>query len=208
MSPRFVDKEEKKRDILKAAMRVFAQNGVVKTKMVDIAVAAGIGKGTIYEYFRSKEDIFAEAYHLVFQGTEAKIEAVIDSDLEPEEKLRQLMAVTLDGLLGDGGEFAGIMMAFWSEGIRNKNERILKIIDLEKVYSEFRGLISSILAEGIKRGQFRKVDTFLTASVLIGTMDGILLQWIMYPDIFTPARAVSVLMDTYLNGLKKVPIVR
>ena len=78
MSPKYVDKEEKKRDLLKAAMRVFAQRGVVNTKMADIALAAGIGKGTIYEYFRSKEDIFAEAYHLVFQGIEEKIGAVLD----------------------------------------------------------------------------------------------------------------------------------
>jgi TetR/AcrR family fatty acid metabolism transcriptional regulator len=202
MSPRFVDKEEKKRDILMAAMRVFAQGGVVKTKMADIAAAAGIGKGTIYEYFRSKEDIFAAAYHQMFEGVEEKIEAVMADDIEPEEKLRQLMVVTVEGVLGDGGEFAGIMMAFWSEGIRNRNDRILDVIDLKQLYAEFRGIISSILTEGIQQGRFRKVDISLTASVLIGAMDGILLQLIMEPKIFTPDQVVSVLMDTFLNGLK------
>ncbi len=203
MSPKLVDKQEKKREILKAAMRVFAHNGVVKTKMADVAVAAGIGKGTIYEYFRSKEDIFAEAYQMVYQGTEDKIAAVIESELEPEMKLRGLMSVTLEGILGDGGEFAGIMMAFWSEGIRNKNERIIGIFNLEEIYAQFRGMISAILADGIRMGKFRKVDTFLTASVLIGAMDGILLQCIMDPKIFTPQQAVEVLMDSYLNGIKK-----
>jgi TetR/AcrR family fatty acid metabolism transcriptional regulator len=202
MSPRFVDKEEKKRDILMAAMRVFAKGGVVKTKMADIAAAAGIGKGTIYEYFRSKEDIFAAAYHQMFEGVEEKIEAVMADDIEPEEKLRQLMVVTVEGVLGDGGEFAGIMMAFWSEGIRNRNDRILDVIDLKQLYAEFRGIISSILTEGIQQGRFRKVDISLTASVLIGAMDGILLQLIMEPKIFTPDQVVSVLMDTFLNGLK------
>jgi AcrR family transcriptional regulator len=202
MSPKIVDKEEKKQEILKAAMRVFAQNGVVQTKMTDIAEAARIGKGTIYEYFRSKEDIFAEAYRLIFLGTEEKIGAVLESPIQPEEKLRMLMAVTLESLLGDGGEFAGIMMAFWSEGMRNRNERIIKIIDLKKIYSNYRFMISGILEEGINRGQFRRVDTFMTASVIIGAMDGILLQYLMDPKLFAPEKAIEVLLDSFLRGIK------
>lgn len=203
MAPHVVDKEAKKREILRAAMKVFAQNGVVNTKMTDIAIAAGIGKGTIYEYFRSKEDIFAEAYTRVFQGTEEQIGCVLESRIGPEEKLKRLMTITIEGFFGDGGEFAGIMMAFWSEGIRNKDERIIEIINLQEVYSQYRGMISGILEEGIRKRVFRKVDTFLTASVLIGAMDGILLQCILDPKIFSPERAVEALLDSYLNGIKK-----
>ena len=203
MSPKIVDKPLKKQEILKAAMRMFAQNGVVKTKMADIAVAAGIGKGTIYEYFRSKEDIFAEAYSHIFLNTETRIAEVLESPLEPEEKLRGLMSVTLEEfLVGDGGEFAGIMMSFWSEGVRNKNERIMEIIDLKKIYSEYRAMISAILEEGMAKGQFRDMDTHVTASVIIGAMDGILLQYIMDRDVFSPEEAIAALLDSYLNGVK------
>jgi AcrR family transcriptional regulator len=203
MTPKIVNKEVKKQEILKAAMRVFAHNGVVKTKMTDIAEAAGIGKGTIYEYFRSKEDIFTEAYNLVFLGIEVKIGEVLESDIGSEEKLKMLMKVSAEGFLGNGGEFAGIMMEFWSEGIRNKDEKMIEIINMQKMYSEYRGMIAQILEEGMSRGIFRKIDTFMTASVLIGAMDGILLQWIMDPKIFTPQNAVEVLVDSYVNGIKK-----
>ena len=203
MSPRIVDKEGKKQEILKAAMRIFAQNGVVKTKMADIALAAGIGKGTIYEYFRSKEDIFAEAYSHLFLDTENRIAEILESSIEPEEKLQELMNVTINKfLVEDGGEFAGIMMSFWSEGIRNKNERIMEIIDLKKIYSEFRIMISGILEEGIAKERFRAMDTHITASVIIGAMDGILLQYIMDRDVFSPQKAISTLLDSYLNGIK------
>ena len=67
MSPKIIDKEAKKAEILQAAMQVFSRKGVAKTRMADIAVAAGIGKGTIYEYFRSKEEIFAAAFQQVNQ---------------------------------------------------------------------------------------------------------------------------------------------
>lgn len=203
MSPKIVNKEEKKQEILKAAMKMFAQNGVVNTKMTDIAAAAGIGKGTIYEYFRSKEDIFADAYGHIFLETEKRIGNVLESRISPEEKLRKLMNVTIEEfLVGDGGEFAGIMMSFWSEGVRNKNERIMEIIDLKKIYSEYRIMISGILEEGISRGQFRDMDTHVAASVIIGAMDGILLQYIMDRNVFSPEKAIEVLLDSFLRGIR------
>ena len=203
MSPKIVDKEEKKQEILKAAVRIFAQNGVVKTKMADIAEAAGIGKGTIYEYFRSKEDIFAETYGHLFKDTENRIAEVLKSSISPEDKLRRFMNVTIEEfLVRDGGEFAGIMMSFWSEGIRNNNERIMEIIDLKKVYSEFRIMIAGILDEGIKKGQFRKMETNITASVIIGALDGILLQYVMDKNVFSPEQATAALLDSFLNGVK------
>jgi AcrR family transcriptional regulator len=203
MSPKIVDKLEKKQEILKAAMRMFARNGVVKTKMTDIAVAAGIGKGTIYEYFRSKEDIFEEAYSHIFMDMENRAAEILESSIPPEEKLRMFLRVTMEEfLVRDGGEFAGIMMSFWSEGVRNRNERIMQIIDLKKVYSEFRIMISGILEEGIKKRHFRYMDTHLTASVIIGAMDGILLQYIMDRNVFSPENAIKALLGSLLNGIR------
>jgi AcrR family transcriptional regulator len=202
MAPKIVDKSTKKIEILRAAMRLFAENGVVNTKMSHIAEAAGIGKGTIYEYFRSKEDIFAEAYELVFKGVAEKTAQVLASGMEPPRKLEMLVRASVEGFLGDGGEFAGIMMAFWSEGVRKNDERIIKIINLREIYAEYRSMISAILKEGVEKGQFRPMDTFVTASLLIGSMDGILLQCIMDPKIFPPEKAVDVLLDSFMNGIK------
>ena len=199
---RIVDKQAKKLEILRAAIGAFAKIGVANTKMVDIAVAAKIGKGTIYEYFRNKEDIFAEAYSLVYGETEAKVRAVLEGNLDPESKLRRLMTTTVDGLLGEGGEFAKIIMDFWSEGIRNKSARVTEIIDLKQVYTDYRLMISGILEEGVRNGVFRVENSSLTASVLIGAMDGIVLQWILDPKVLDPREAVGVLLESYLSGIR------
>ena len=203
MSPKKVDKAAKKKEILEAAMKLFARNGVTSTKMADIAEAARIGKGTIYEYFRSKEDMFASAYHHMFAETETLIEKVLQSNIGPEERLKAILGGTIEALLGDGGDFAGIMMEFWSEGIRSKDDRIIKIINLDEMYRHYRQIISQILQEGISQGKFRQVNTHLTASALIGAMDGLFLQWILEPGIFEPQEATEVLIDSYLNGIKK-----
>ncbi len=60
--PKIVDKEAKRKKILEASMRVFAKKGVENTKMKDIAKSAGIGKGTIYEYFNSRDEILQKSF--------------------------------------------------------------------------------------------------------------------------------------------------
>ena len=64
MSPKVVDRQKKREKILRAALKVFSDRGMTEFKMIDIATAAGIGKGTIYEYFSSKEDIIAGCFNV------------------------------------------------------------------------------------------------------------------------------------------------
>jgi AcrR family transcriptional regulator len=201
--PKIVDKEAKKRDIMHAAMEVFSRKGVTKTKMIDIAEKAGIGKGTIYEYYRSKEEIFGDAFMITYSQTEDLIREIAAAANDPETKLRRIMELTTESFFQGGGDFVGIMMDFWSEGIRNKDERILQIIDLNKIYQNYRTVISDILQEGITSGVFKEMNTKLTASVIIAALDGLLLQWILDRTLFDPRNATEVLVNTYLNGIKK-----
>lgn len=202
MSPKIVDKEAKKAEILQAAMQVFSQRGVAKTKMADIAVAAGIGKGTIYEYFRSKEEIFAAAFQQVNQRSGELIQQALASTDDPVEQLRLLIDVSRQTFIEESADFAGIMMDFWAEGIRNKDEKILAIINLEQIYDEYRSLISGILETGIQKGVFRPVDTASLAAILIAALDGVMLQWIMTPELIDMKRITDVLIDSLMNGIK------
>jgi AcrR family transcriptional regulator len=80
--PRIVDKKEKAARIGSAAITVFRRLGYHRTRMVDIAEAAGIGKGTLYEYFRNKDEILRfefERYFAAFQSGAAAAMAEADS---------------------------------------------------------------------------------------------------------------------------------
>ena len=57
-----MDKEEKKVLIISAALKVFSKSGYSKTSIQDISDFAGIGKGTVYQYFRSKEELFKSCF--------------------------------------------------------------------------------------------------------------------------------------------------
>jgi AcrR family transcriptional regulator len=201
MSPKIVDKEAKKNQIIQAAIQVFARHGVAKTKMVNIAEAAGIGKGTIYEYFRSKEEIFATAFNTMFAEMEIRLEQIVHSSLSPHEKLSQLIKASIDFYGDEASEFAAIMMDFWAEGIRTKNDEILHAISLKQIYRKFRHLISNIVKEGIREGTFRKTDPTSFAAITIAALDGIFLQIIMEPDIINNTEIIKTLENTLIAGL-------
>ena len=201
--PKIVDKKAKKLEILHAAAKVFAEKGVVKTKMVDIATEAGIGKGTIYEYYRSKEEIFGDTFRLIFDHMESQMADAIGHTQDPVVKLKTLIQVTLKEFLEHSGDLAGIMMDFWAEGVRSKNNDVLSIINLELVYSEYKLLIADILHDGMKKGIFREVDANSLAAIIIGSMDGIMLQWIMNKNAVNLDKVSEVMVDTLLNGIKQ-----
>ena len=201
--PKIVDKEAKKLEILHAAMQVFARKGIVKTKMIDIASEAGVGKGTIYEYFRSKEEIFTSAYQFLIKITERGVDSVLRSTDDPEKKLRLLMETSFNIFMHDGGEFAEIMMDFWAEGVRKKDSDVLKIINLKEIYAEYRRVLSQIFSDGIAKGTFKPMDVYSMSSAFIGAFDGILLQWIMDQDAIDINKLSQVLFDAFLNGIKK-----
>lgn len=203
MSPKIVDKEVKKIEILHAAIRVFSEKGAAKTKMIDIAVAAKIGKGTIYEYFRSKEEVFAGTFTMFYQGMEGMMLKAVQATNNPEEQLCNLINVSLVELLEHGGEFINIMIDFWAESVRSKNEEIRSIINLKQLYDEFRALIVGIIDAGITQGVFRPIDSHIMASFFIGALDGLMLQEIMDPGIVDLKKAAGTICDGFINGIKK-----
>jgi TetR/AcrR family transcriptional regulator, repressor for uid operon len=201
MSPKIIDKDAKKKLIIQAAMQVFSKEGVAKAKMIDIAQAAGIGKGTIYEYFRSKEEIFNNAFNAMFGEMDILLNTALQEAEDPKQKLEIIIAITLDYHKKDGGEFAGVMMDFWAEGIRTKNEDVLNTINLKQIYKQYRSMISQIVIEGIEKGYFKQVDTTAFAAITIAALDGLFLQIIMEPQIINIEKVKETFTETLLAGL-------
>jgi len=202
LSPKKVDKDQKKLAILLAAMKVIAQKGVKNTKMVDLAAAAKIGKGTIYEYFRSRDEIFIEICNFVMKSMESGLRQGLSSKKDPEQKLRDMTEIIFSGLEQFSPEMAALFIDIWSEGIRNKTGGSNGLINLEHLYDKMRAEIKLVIDDGIKTGQFRQVDSHLAASIILATIDGLILQWILNPRAINLKAVNNKIMDLYLNGLK------
>ena len=203
MSPKAVDKNKKKKVILEAAMKIFAQRGFAKAKMSEIAAEAAIGKGTIYEYFRSKDQIFQEAFYFFIGDMEKAYGQILAENSEAIAKLHRIIEVTITGFLA-AGEFGAILMDFWAEGIRkHEQEKFNKFFNLKEIYTTYRDLVARIIEEGISQGQFRQLDTQAAASVLLGSFDGIMLQYILDPENLDLKKIAQSISDLFISGLTK-----
>lgn len=199
--PKKIDKEAKKLEIINHAMGVFAQKGFAKTKMADVAEAAKIGKGTIYEYFKSKDEIFNFVFSHFMDSMETTVAKAIFKLTDPVQKIETIFTAWAEMITSHQSDFIEIMLDFWAEAIRKKEKAELAIIQLDKVYDDFRKIVKSILDEGVRLGKFKKIDTFYTASLLIGALDGIMLQWIMDKNVFDVSEAIRHSMKVFLHGI-------
>ena len=199
--PKLVNKEEKKRNIVQAAIKVFSRSGFVTTKMADIALEAGIGKGTIYEYYKSKEELFNAACVSILTNFEIQINELLQQEQDPVKKLRLVIEKSYILFVEESSEFAEFMLDLWAEGVRSKNPDILKTLDLGSIYRDFRHLFSGILEEGIQQGRIKPINTQVIASTLIALLDGIFLQWLVDRDVFDLHEAYTMSLSSLLEGI-------
>ena len=199
---KIVDKAAKKKQLLLAALRVIAEKGLTETRMADIARAANVGKGTLYEYFRSKEEIMHEGFLLIFQQGEEVLAKKLAKITDPAEKIRAILIGFVEALQEFPPDFMQIMFDVWAEGVRSAKAKETTIFDMRKLYAEYRGLVASILVEGVHQGKFRRdLNPELVASAILGSWDGLMLQWVLDHSVFDFKEAVEVMIQTYLRGI-------
>jgi AcrR family transcriptional regulator len=190
----------KKENIIRAAIRVFAQNGYAATRIIDVARAAGIGKGTIYEYFRSKEDLFFAVFQQVMQDSEAPMAAAVASECgSVSQQLKILGEGLISSWLGKL-ELYSLVMEFWSATTISASRERFKAA-FQEGYQAFRQALAALIQEGMDRGEFasdtRPVEV---ASGLIGMWDALLLQaWI--DNTFNALGTSRTCLAVILRGL-------
>ena len=198
--PKIVDKSEKRSMILESAIRILARKGYKNTRVAEIAEEAGIGKGTIYEYFENKNDILTASFQAFMSEIQSVITRKLQGISDPLERLRAYFSAWMEIFDGRHIEVMEIMLDFWAEGVRTKQAGGL--FDLTAVYHEYRSFLADLLRECMDHGKIIQTDAVETASVFIGAVDGILIQWILDRDDFDLKRAYQRLGEIILRGLE------
>jgi TetR/AcrR family fatty acid metabolism transcriptional regulator len=200
--PKKVDREQKRRQITMAAIAIFAEKGVKNTRIIDIAQKAGVGKGTIYEYFRSQDEILYSCFIMVMENSENIALEILSEPLDPESKLRKIFDKTWEALSSFPADFLTIFLDFWSEGLRQMDNEAGLYYYYKSFYHKYREEIAGILQEGIDNGHFRPLDTIAAASVLISIFDGLLLQMMVDRKAFDKNTIINKGLDFFLQGLR------
>ena len=191
--------EDRREQILDAAMRVFAQKGFIKATNKNIADEAGITPGLIYHYFDNKEAVLKAIIEerspiQVIRSLPAHVlEMPLDSFLR--FLVRQVLAVV------EGEQFVQLIRVFLPEVVHNPEIGPLAVNMLHRVL-DFIGDYFTAKAE---RGELRSADPALTAQVFVGSMMGFVLrrQVIRDPGALqlTHEQIADAIVDTVLKGL-------
>jgi len=184
-------------EILEQAEKIFATKGFHETTMVEIAGASGFSTGSLYHFFRGKEELYTvmvlEKVHLMYaeildsvnreQTIRDRIKALIRSHFEYVEHHIDFYRVLI-------GHESGLR----SEGLKGLRERIVEEHLKHVVYVE------DLLEEGIRQRFLRALDTKSLANTLMGIISYFKFAWIMNPDGASLSGKVDDILDVFLRG--------
>ena len=171
---RKLSREDKRRRIIDAAVQVFAAKGFFGARVAEIAEAAGVADGTIYLYFKSKDDILISLFEEKMQTIiERLIVMLKDHPGDPEAKIRRYIVEHLKLV----AEQPGLMQVLTIE--LRQSARFIKEYH-PKQFRAYLELLQSIVEDGQRQGVFRQdLDPLIFRRALFGAIDEISLEWIL-----------------------------
>lgn len=188
---------ERRDRILEAAAEVFAEKGLERATVDDIAVRAGVGKGTVYRRVGKKEDftdiLCQHAAKLIFDSIESEIKKRADPILQFKEAVYALCDVFEEHL--------SLMILVMSQmGYRKQSKE--KSCATQKSISRLFQLIEGILKKAIKKGQVRPVDVHAVVKGLFHFLTPYYYHYLRFKCDYTRGEVAQLTVDLFLDGLR------
>lgn len=186
--------EERKNEILDAALEVFGELGLQEASVDDVVERAGLSKGTLYWYFKSKDRLIGALMKRFFAQELGKIRELQKGRGSVRERLlrysrdvenvvkRMPRALTLE---------------FYAVAVRQKTVRKF----LGELYVTYCNELAELLREGINRGEFVKMDTSQMSAAITGLCEGLILLWALEPNAFPFERFFEASLRNLLDGV-------
>src|SRR5579871_6561147 len=191
---------DKRQRILDAAVRVFAKKGFYATRVSEVAKAAGVADGTIYLYFKSKEELLVSLFEDRVERLLAFLHTELPATAGVSAKLRRIIELQL-GLLEGERDLAEVVTV-----ILRQSTRLMKEYAAPK-FMAYIGAIARVVADGQASGELREdVSPHLAARAIFGALDGITMTWALgKADRGGLVRASGQLAEIVLRGLAPTP---
>ena len=195
MSPRNEEQNEQVRDerreqILSAALKVFAKKGFAATKISDIVGRGGMSHGLVYHYFRSKEEIFYALFKRAMETSAQSILMVDAMKLTPLEKVRQTARYILGAMEGHEDSAYYFMMVVHAS-VMDVPEEIKMLLDESNTAL---GTFAKILAEGQRTGEIAEGDPAGMAMTFFAAIEGLAIYKLAIADFRMPDPELLVRM--------------
>lgn len=187
----------KYKQIVDAAVIVIAQNGYHQAQVSKIAKQARVADGTIYLYFKNKEDILISVFREKMAIFVENIKKILKKDLPISEKL-QLVVENHFRVLQEDPHLAIVTQLELRQS--NKDLRF----QINSVLKEYMALLDTLLEEGVEKGELSsELDLRLARQMLFGTMDETVTSWVMNEQKFNLLGVAPKVSDMLLHGYQK-----
>jgi len=189
------DRGDKRELILKAAVRTFAERGFFGAQVADVARAAGVAAGTVYLYFRGKDDLLVSIFERTMREAIAEGKAALADVPGPLERLRRIAHLHLERL----GRDRATAVVFQVE-LRQSTKFMEQFSS--SLLRDYLGVIRDVIAEGQAAGVFRRgINPTLAAKILFGALDEMATNWILSRRRYALAADADAIVDVFINGI-------
>ena len=206
MSPRTAAQNEELRQtrreqILEAARQVFAGQGFHNTRMSDIAQATSVSQGTLYHYFRSKDELFLAVFNAWNEQIKSVVEQLPDADMHVTDKFWMVNQLAVN-FFETGEDLLPVLVEYWAYLLHNPEAAA----NFREFYLAMQQPFKEIIKEGIDAGEFKSVDVDLASALPLVILDGVtLLTAILGKDVMKPVEQIKLTQQLVFEGFLTKP---
>lgn len=187
---------DKYQRILDAAVAVFADKGFFNSRISDIADRANVADGTVYLYFKNKEEILMAAINTAFDAFMSHVRTEVEKLPSPTERLRRLAFLHLDAL----GSNRNLAVVFQME-LRQSTRFLSEFSHHHMV--EYLRLVRAAINEGQASGVFRHdLSDKIAANCFFGALDEMVTSWVLSEHDYPLSNVADSVVDIFLNGMQ------
>lgn len=186
---------DKSNAILRAAIEVFARSGYFNAKVAEVARTAGVADGTVYLYFKNKDDLLVSIFNTAMDAFIAQAREQLAAIDDPREQLQHFAWMHLASLEQD----RDLAIVFQIE--LRQSTKFMEQFSETKL-AEYMKILREILERGQKVGAFRaQPNSKVVAKVIFGALDEMATNWVLSHNNYRLTALAEPVVDVFLNGI-------
>lgn len=190
-----------RKEILLAAEKLFAAKGFFPTTMSEIAQEAQFGTGTLYKYFKSKEDLYFTLIDEKAEEINVPIKAELSKKMSVIERIEKVLRIQFE-FIERNRDFFRIYVSERSRFEWTVKDDLGK--ELHDKMVAYIHLLAQAMKQGIKDGSFKPKDPMDLAHALVGIVNSFVFEWLIAPRPYPLLTKVDTVLDIFLRGAERI----
>ena len=205
MSRKVVNKEHKVKSIAQAALGLFAQRGYAATRVEQIADSAGVGKGTIYEYFGTKADIFVAAIMQWMVDVQARTTTLLEGVADPVQRIHIVAQMSADLCDPEDAEKRRLFFEVVQQTVQENGAFFKRKYMVKEMSAGRCQMVVDMLLEGVSQGLFRPEiarDVDKIATNLMAYLDGLVWHSMISSNVTNFKHQIDFYLDSLIRSIR------